>query len=233
MKHIGSTVLALCALCGCAHNGTMSQEEQLRIMKVIEASRRAAAESFTLYREICQRELPAATNARDDGGTHLSMQGAVNVALDNLGHEIVCSVDIEKAAIEAIWADHRVYTLKEYKLVDAERRRRMALAQADAAQIQSGNHGTFVLAAKRSITSDFKDPDSVLYRDVFISNRTTPTLCGEINAKNSYGGYIGYKRFFYNRIVSGVNGSEIPDSSASYSKLESVYCRDKMLDLPQ
>ena len=153
MKHIGSAVLALCALCGCAHNGTMSQEEQLRIMKVIESSRRAAAESFTLYREICQREFPAATNARDDGGTHLSMQGAVNVALNNLGQEIVCSVDIGKSVIEAIWADHRVYTLQEYKLVEAERRRRMAMAEADATQIQSGNHGAFVLAAKRSITS--------------------------------------------------------------------------------
>lgn len=59
------------------------------------------------------------------------------------------------------------------------------------------------------------------------------SLCASSNPPSTYGGYIGYKRFFYNRIVSGVNGSEIPDSSASYSKLESVYCRDKMLDLPQ
>lgn len=233
MKYIGSVVLALCALYGCAHNGTMPQEEQLRIMKAVETSRRAAAESFTLYQGICQREFPAATNARDDGGTHLSMQGAVNVALNNLGQEIVCSVNIDNAVIEAIWADHRVYTLQEYKLAEAERRRRMALAEADAAQIQGGNHGAFVLAAKRSITHDFKDPDSVLYRDVFISNRTTPTLCGEINAKNSYGGYVGYKRFFYNRVVSGVDRSEIPENRASYSRLESVYCRDKVLDLPR
>ncbi len=35
----------------------------------------------------------------------------------------------------------------------------------------------------------------MLYRNLFISNQNTMTLCGELNAKNSYGGYVGFRRF--------------------------------------
>lgn len=46
------------------------------------------------------------------------------------------------------------------------------------------------------IKSDLKDPDSAKFRNVFISMyKGKPTLCGELNAKNSFGAYTGYKRF--------------------------------------
>ena len=50
---------------------------------------------------------------------------------------------------------------------------------------------------KAELTRNFKDPSSVMYRGVFVSNSAGfPMLCGELNGKNSYGAYVGFKRFF-------------------------------------
>ena len=43
-----------------------------------------------------------------------------------------------------------------------------------------------------------KDPDSVQFRGVEGYDRGEPgiiMLCGEVNAKNSFGGYVGYRHF--------------------------------------
>lgn len=42
-----------------------------------------------------------------------------------------------------------------------------------------------------------KDSDSAKVRDVYISNAAIPIICGEVNAKNSMGGYTGFKKFYY------------------------------------
>ncbi len=232
MKTIFPAMLVLCAVAGCVHNGSMTQEEQYRIMREVEASRQAAAAAFPQYIDICVREFPSATNARDDGGARMSAQGSVNVALDDNGDVIVCSVNIASSAIERIWANGRTYSLSEFKMSESARNSRQVLAEADAAQIISGNREAFLRAAKRSITHSFKDPDSALFRDLYISNKGTPTLCGEVNAKNSYGGYVGYKRFFYNRAVSGREDSDSA-TGAQFLRLEAVFCKDKFLDLDQ
>lgn len=50
--------------------------------------------------------------------------------------------------------------------------------------------------ARAAITKDFKDPDGAEFRNVFV---TPFGVCGEVNAKNSYGGYTGYKLFVWQR----------------------------------
>ena len=60
-----------------------------------------------------------------------------------------------------------------------------------------------VAALSRSVTADFKDPDSAKFRNVRgyaiagapANLPKVPVLCGEVNAKNSYGAYIGYEPF--------------------------------------
>lgn len=47
--------------------------------------------------------------------------------------------------------------------------------------------------AKASITKSLKDPDSANFRNVFTIDGIN--VCGEINSKNSYGGYVGFTRF--------------------------------------
>jgi len=52
-----------------------------------------------------------------------------------------------------------------------------------------------ITEAKQSIASDLKDPNSVEYRN--LHKYSELVVCGEYNAKNSYGGYIGFKPFIY------------------------------------
>jgi hypothetical protein len=55
-----------------------------------------------------------------------------------------------------------------------------------------------VAAGKERIAANLKDPNSAQFRRLFIAGKGLPMkfLCGEMNAKNSYGGYVGFKKFF-------------------------------------
>lgn len=47
---------------------------------------------------------------------------------------------------------------------------------------------------KAAVLENLKDPDSAKFRDLKTSRDAF--LCGEVNAKNSMGGYVGFKRFY-------------------------------------
>ena len=51
-------------------------------------------------------------------------------------------------------------------------------------------------AIKDSLQSTLKDADSVKFKDVEVTLDGKGSLCGLLNAKNSYGAYIGYVYFF-------------------------------------
>lgn len=55
--------------------------------------------------------------------------------------------------------------------------------------------------AQRHVQERLKDPGSAMFRNVTF-NPTTGSVCGEVNARNSYGGYTGYS-YFWLRIVDG------------------------------
>lgn len=49
---------------------------------------------------------------------------------------------------------------------------------------------------KESVRLKLKDPDSAEFKKVFFSDSSgVPMTCGEVLAKNSFGGYSGYQRF--------------------------------------
>lgn len=62
---------------------------------------------------------------------------------------------------------------------------------------------THVLQAKRFFIDRLKDPDSAQFRNlvvrkIFKDNGTVLyNVCGEINAKNSFGGYVGFRPFYF------------------------------------
>jgi hypothetical protein len=59
---------------------------------------------------------------------------------------------------------------------------------------------------KDVLTRNIKDPSSVQFRDVYVpeeSEAGLPAICGEYNAKNSYGAYVGFQRFAVRRLASG------------------------------
>lgn len=49
--------------------------------------------------------------------------------------------------------------------------------------------------AKQAVMAKLKDPGSVQWRDLTYDGRDN--VCGYFNAKNSFGGYAGFKRFRY------------------------------------
>jgi hypothetical protein len=48
---------------------------------------------------------------------------------------------------------------------------------------------------KDVVKTRLNDPDSALFRDVKQSARDKEVWCGELNAKNRMGGYVGYTRY--------------------------------------
>jgi hypothetical protein len=48
---------------------------------------------------------------------------------------------------------------------------------------------------KEKVAEDFKDPSSAQLRRVVKFESQGTVICGEVNAKNSYGAYVGFTRF--------------------------------------
>lgn len=47
--------------------------------------------------------------------------------------------------------------------------------------------------AEDAVTHNLLDPESARFRDVGVNG---DTVCGQVNAKNAYGGYIGFRSFY-------------------------------------
>jgi hypothetical protein len=56
----------------------------------------------------------------------------------------------------------------------------------------------WVEQAKESVRTQLKDAESAEFRNVAIRDyKGAPLVCGEVNAKNSFGGYSGYQQFVF------------------------------------
>lgn len=47
--------------------------------------------------------------------------------------------------------------------------------------------------AEDAVTHNLLDPESARFRDVGVNG---DAVCGQVNAKNAYGGYIGFRNFY-------------------------------------
>lgn len=57
---------------------------------------------------------------------------------------------------------------------------------------------SYIQKAKQGVQAQMKDPSSVQFRNIQGYNKGGMTLlCGELNAKNSFGGYTGFDHFTY------------------------------------
>ncbi|MCM5533177.1 MULTISPECIES: hypothetical protein [Acinetobacter] len=82
-----------------------------------------------------------------------------------------------------------------------------------------------VQKAKSLLQNMMKDPDSTQFRNIKEVTNTVgeKSVCGEVNAKNSYGGYVGYRSFAY---TNGDLTMEIPNDrwGLTRPKLELAGC---------
>lgn len=82
------------------------------------------------------------------------------------------------------------------KIMDSKRRGECFEKVARKLNEPRNEMETFVTRAKQEATRSFLDPESGKFRNLYVTKDNTGlSLCGEINGKNSYGGYVGYRRF--------------------------------------
>ncbi|WP_143707469.1 hypothetical protein [Uliginosibacterium sp. TH139] len=104
--------------------------------------------------------------------------------------------------------------------------------------VESGKPEEFVSFAQKMLTRSFKDPASAVYRGMFVSKTAGGLLflCGEVNAKNSYGAYVGFKRFYatHNSALSDVEterDARFPQIPTVFESLRPDYCSKKIVDV--
>lgn len=69
--------------------------------------------------------------------------------------------------------------------------------------------------AKEKVSEDLKDPSSSQFRNLVAYD--DGLICGELNAKNSYGGYVGYNPFYVDGdevVVHAPTGDELIDATS-------------------
>lgn len=96
-----------------------------------------------------------------------------------------CFETLAKDVIASLDENHKVTTTTEVLINNSANN-----------GVEKEENSKFVLKSKSNLTKDFKDPSAVQWRELFISKDNFTSLCGEVNAKNSYGAYVGFKRFF-------------------------------------
>jgi hypothetical protein len=98
-------------------------------------------------------------------------------------------------------------------------------------QFNAGNYAAFVGHAKEALTAAFKDPSSAQFQRLFVSGATPPALCGEVNGKNSYGGYVGFRRFYATEDGTYTNIEDVKDNYV-FATIWPKMCNDKVADIP-
>ena len=72
-----------------------------------------------------------------------------------------------------------------------------------------------ISAAQEAVKKGLKDPDSAKFQNLRLTDYGNgKVVCGEVNAKNSYGGYVGHKRF-----VAGTSSATIYSISSKYQNI--------------
>lgn len=86
-------------------------------------------------------------------------------------------------------------------------------------------------ASKEAVRSVMKDPYSVRFEDVEYNEAPGAAgydnfVCGQVNAKNSYGAYTGFRRFYVNAGTAGafVGQPVIEVEDSNFDELWSRYC---------
>ena len=184
--------------------------------------------TFEAAATACKQIYQRAENFTDDGAKTFPSDDRVNVALTTQGVAIVCSVDKASGEVEeARGASGKTITKEQLRQSMARR----AAREAENAKIVGGDHADFVRQAKAKITANFKDPSSAQFRNLYLSGKGLPTLCGEVNAKNSYGAYVGFRGFIYSETSMLLDDGKELGEQFIYRQMLPGSCGEKFADV--
>lgn len=90
--------------------------------------------------------------------------------------------------------------------------------------ISFANDG-LIAEAKESIKNQLKDPYSAVFENIYIGRAANgaPVVCGTVNAKNSYGAYVGRQAFYYHNLLKK-RGAEIDGNNPAFHILFEAFC---------
>lgn len=77
------------------------------------------------------------------------------------------------------------------------------------------------------VLARLNDPDSAKFRNIRLFSDWTPansSLCGEVNARNRLGGYVGYREFFLMGDTGYVFIDDDPGFESSFTTTRKSYC---------
>jgi hypothetical protein len=90
----------------------------------------------------------------------------------------------------------------------------------------------FVRTAKAEIVEQLTDPESARWRGLFISSyEGGQALCGEVNAKNSMGGYSGFTQFYVSASRDHHLDIDIGNRYTLFEYYHGTYCGNKLRDV--
>lgn len=94
-------------------------------------------------------------------------------------------------------------------------------AEADASPFaDEGKQAMWIVATQDGVRARLKDPDSAKFRDTrFYSGGPAAVVCGQVNAKNAFGGFTGFERF----IASGEKLAFLESDMASPSEMDDAW----------
>lgn len=100
-----------------------------------------------------------------------------------------------------------------------------AVANSDNGVSEKTKESYFMEEAKDAVRSRLKDADSATFQKVrhYNSKQYGHIACGEVNAKNSFGGYTGFQRFFSNS-TSSLTFTEQDMEPADFAKTWNTLC---------
>jgi len=95
------------------------------------------------------------------------------------------------------------------------------MSQETEAYFQKNGKEATIEAGKEAVRSLLKDPNSAEFSDMSIEGfRTGRLVCGVVNAKNSFGGYVGRKPFAASPSIARIyedHGYEFINASANFA----------------
>lgn len=128
---------------------------------------------------------------------------------DRVEKEKAASAEKEKAVAERVEKAKAESADKEKASAEAEKTKELA---------------EFVSKSKDALIKDFKDPFSARLSNLVVSERASQrTFCGSVNGRNSYGGYVGAKRFYVSWKKTGESRPEVWIESTTESERDSSY----------
>jgi len=77
--------------------------------------------------------------------------------------------------------------------------------------------------ATKAAAEALKDPSSAKFRHV-VAMRESAGYCGEVNAKNSYGGYVGYRKFYVIGTTDAYFDNGDTEAFSSFPTMWAKYC---------